>query len=200
MRGSSGIDVSTRDVSLSLVCALGGRSVGRLFGRCRGVVAAADGELCRQAHKLCVVVMSDLSVCNVHAARVCERLRRAACGALRGLSVEGGYATRRYSHDASVACRARPTSGSGRCERSRSKCRAGPAPVSRRGPRTDHRYGEIQIAVRMTAIRMAGFRRSPLVASDLAASGGAVRALSIAVPARPGPARASLCNVMHFQC
>jgi hypothetical protein len=71
MRGSSGIDVSTRDVSLSLVCALGGRSVGRLFSRCRGVVAAADGELCRQAHKLCVVVMSDLSVCNVHAARVC---------------------------------------------------------------------------------------------------------------------------------
>lgn len=53
MRGSSGIDVSTRDVSLSLVCALGGRSVGRLFGRCRGVVAAADGELCRQVHKPC---------------------------------------------------------------------------------------------------------------------------------------------------
>lgn len=45
--------MSTRDVSLSLVCALGGRSVGRLFGRCRGVVAAADGELCRQVHKPC---------------------------------------------------------------------------------------------------------------------------------------------------
>lgn len=140
--------------------------------------------------------------CTRHACvrAVVRRAVRSAWVALRGLSVEGGYATRRYSHDASVACRARPTSGSGRCERSRSKCRAGPAPVSRRGPRTDHRYGEIQIAVRMTAIRMAGFRRSPLVASDLAASGGAVRALSIAVPARPGPARASLCNVMHFQC
>lgn len=120
MRGSSGIDVSTRDVSLSLVCALGGRSVGRLFSRCRGVVAAADGELCRQAHKLCVVVMSDLSVCNVHAARVCASgcspVRCAVLGwRIRGLSVEGGYGPTRYrrprcaySRDASVACRARP--------------------------------------------------------------------------------------------
>lgn len=186
MRGSSGIDVSTRDVSLSLVCALGGRSVGGLFGRCRGVVAAADGELCRQAHKLCVVVMSDLSVCNVHAARVCERLRRAVRGAwvaLRGLSVEGGYATRRYSHDASVACRARPTSGSGRCERSkqvpswRRSRGAGLAP-----------YRAVYAVPDLIAVSMAGFRRSPLVAWTSRRRAGR-RASRVSIAVRPVPAR-----------
>jgi hypothetical protein len=130
MRGSSGIDVSTRDVSLSLVCALGGRSVGPLFGRCRGVVAAADGELCRQVHKPCAwssCPTCQYVTCTRHACA--ERFRRAVRGAwvaFRGRSVErGGYATRRYSHDASVACRDRPTSG--RCERAASRPSGGRA-------------------------------------------------------------------------
>lgn len=86
--------------------------------------------------------MSDLSVCNVHAARVCERFRRAVRGAwvaFRGRAVErGGYATRRCSHDASVACRDRPTSG--RCERAASRPSGGRATRFARTPCTLYVY------------------------------------------------------------
>lgn len=162
MRGSSGIDVSTRDVSLSLVCALGGRSVGPLFGRCRGVVAAADGELCRQVHKPCAwssCPTCQYVTCTRHACA--ERFRRAVRGAwvalFRGRAVErGGYATRRYSHDASVACRDRPTSG--RCERAASRPSGGRATrLAYRGPCDAVPPRETSLRIRIIAARHCPF-------------------------------------------